>query len=309
MVEYGNLSVVRKEIRKRYPKLDVAKGKDYYYWHSEDNQLALYLAGLESTGIYVYRAEDQSIEQWLKEAEEVMKEFQKSQNEAIRIPIFERFLTFKPKNYKLKIKKYKGYEPEEEEPDYNYGAVKKEFEIRDQEIQDLFFSEEKTKDCLRKFYEIYRPIIKLIDEKFLSERRQRIANDDDADLSYELASGKVDTEITKGYENAKEEIEKLKESFLGESKEKISKEIFKLMESYIKEKLKYYSFRKTKELIWATISLSDIEPKKKQKKLSDQLERIASAFMEKMKAEKGFFDLRELIGEKMKAFAGDAKEE
>lgn len=64
-----SLAQVNKALHKKYPKIDLVRGNDYYYLHSNDKETALKLAGLRQTGIYVYSIKQMTIDQWIKEVE------------------------------------------------------------------------------------------------------------------------------------------------------------------------------------------------------------------------------------------------
>lgn len=72
--EYGNLKKVNNQIQSRHPKLYVVQGRGYLYWHSDDSDLSLKLAGLYSTSIPIAKPSHQSIGTWLKEADEIMEQ-------------------------------------------------------------------------------------------------------------------------------------------------------------------------------------------------------------------------------------------
>jgi len=76
--EYGNLIKVNKHIQSAHPKLYVVQGAGYLYWHSDDDDLALKLAGLYSASIPIAKASHQSIGTWLKEADEIMEQVNNS---------------------------------------------------------------------------------------------------------------------------------------------------------------------------------------------------------------------------------------
>ncbi len=73
-----SLAEVNAHIKTKYPDLDVEKHHDTkgsYYWYSEEDKLALYLAGLYSTTIDVANTKHQSLDTWMKDADEIMKDF------------------------------------------------------------------------------------------------------------------------------------------------------------------------------------------------------------------------------------------
>lgn len=67
------LARVNKKIQEKYPKLLLVRGEDYFYFSSDDDALADALLARESSAVYVYRLNHQSLEQWLADADWVMK--------------------------------------------------------------------------------------------------------------------------------------------------------------------------------------------------------------------------------------------
>jgi hypothetical protein len=71
----NTLAQVRSMIKKKYPKLDLARGQGqgYYYFFSDDDELGLKLVSLDTTSVYVYSVKQLTFADWMKEADEVMK--------------------------------------------------------------------------------------------------------------------------------------------------------------------------------------------------------------------------------------------
>lgn len=74
-----SLEEVNAHIQTKYPELEVAKHHDTagsYYWYSDNEDVLTYLSGLYSTTVEgVARTEQQSLEKWMKEADDIMKDF------------------------------------------------------------------------------------------------------------------------------------------------------------------------------------------------------------------------------------------
>jgi hypothetical protein len=68
------LKAVNRMLAKEYPGLLLEKhqGQDSYYWCSDDKDLSLYLAGLPSTTVDVYRTFLMSLDWWREQAKEIM---------------------------------------------------------------------------------------------------------------------------------------------------------------------------------------------------------------------------------------------
>lgn len=68
------LKRVNKEIQKKYPHLVLERGGDYFYFTSDDQALSEALVKAKTTAVYVYRLNHQTLEQWLADADAMMKE-------------------------------------------------------------------------------------------------------------------------------------------------------------------------------------------------------------------------------------------
>jgi len=62
------LKKLNKEIKAVSPYLSLAKGDGYYYFYSDDKELGLFLSGLPTTGVYVYKLNQLTLDEWVKEA-------------------------------------------------------------------------------------------------------------------------------------------------------------------------------------------------------------------------------------------------
>lgn len=69
------LAQLRRIIQKRYPHLTLLRSPSgYYYWTSDtDEKLALDITSLYSSSVYVYSFSQLTLEQWMQEADTVMK--------------------------------------------------------------------------------------------------------------------------------------------------------------------------------------------------------------------------------------------
>ncbi len=66
---------LNKEIRKVHPKLRMTQSNGYCYFYSNDENLSLYLCRLQSTSVWTCYWSDLTLERWVEEANEVMKDF------------------------------------------------------------------------------------------------------------------------------------------------------------------------------------------------------------------------------------------
>lgn len=67
------LKTVNKKIQQKYPHLILESGMGYFYFTSENESLNNALLRLPSTAVEVYRLNHQSIDQWLSDADQIMK--------------------------------------------------------------------------------------------------------------------------------------------------------------------------------------------------------------------------------------------
>lgn len=76
--EPKSLNQIRREIKKQVdPRLELAANKlggSYYYFYSNDPELASKLVRLESTTILIYSWKYQSLEQWIQDARDIIEE-------------------------------------------------------------------------------------------------------------------------------------------------------------------------------------------------------------------------------------------
>jgi len=66
------LAKVNAEIQAKYPGIELVRGKGYFYIDSKDEALALKIAGLYTSSIYVNSLNQASLEQWMKYVEFVL---------------------------------------------------------------------------------------------------------------------------------------------------------------------------------------------------------------------------------------------
>lgn len=69
-----SLAQVNKELHKKHPKIDIVKGKGYYYIASDDEEMGLKLAGLYTTSIPVFSITQQTVDQWLADVDLLLKD-------------------------------------------------------------------------------------------------------------------------------------------------------------------------------------------------------------------------------------------
>jgi len=70
-----SLAQLRRTIQKRYPHLNLVRSPSgYYYWVSgTDNELACNLNRLNTTSVMVFSFSQLTLEQWMQEADLIMK--------------------------------------------------------------------------------------------------------------------------------------------------------------------------------------------------------------------------------------------
>jgi len=68
------LKQVNNRIQKKYPTIELIKGEGYFYIISEDDETAEKLASLYSTGIYTFALSHDSLEGWVNEVSELVKD-------------------------------------------------------------------------------------------------------------------------------------------------------------------------------------------------------------------------------------------
>lgn len=64
---------VNKAIQQKFPNVILVRGTGYYYISSDDEETALKIAGFYATSIPVAYLHQQTIAQWVKDVEELMK--------------------------------------------------------------------------------------------------------------------------------------------------------------------------------------------------------------------------------------------
>lgn len=69
-----NIIQVRKHIQKKYPDLNLIRGKGYFYFVSDTNEKLSYdlNSKLDTTSVLVCNIYDLTLDQWLLEADEIM---------------------------------------------------------------------------------------------------------------------------------------------------------------------------------------------------------------------------------------------
>ncbi len=80
-----SLIQVNKAIQAKYPLIKLVKGKGYYYVHSEDDNISLQLAALFSTSIPVANIKHQSVDNWIKDVESVLSDWERFHYD--RVPV------------------------------------------------------------------------------------------------------------------------------------------------------------------------------------------------------------------------------
>ncbi len=68
-----SLKTLNLAIQKEIPNVFLVKGNGYFYIASNDQDLALKIAGLNQSGIYVSRLNELSIDRWIKEIYQLFK--------------------------------------------------------------------------------------------------------------------------------------------------------------------------------------------------------------------------------------------
>ena len=70
-----NIKQVNRHIQKQIGDVQLVKDKGYFYLTSEDEGIALYLASLYSTSIFVPHLKFQSVEEWVADVEDIMSDY------------------------------------------------------------------------------------------------------------------------------------------------------------------------------------------------------------------------------------------
>jgi hypothetical protein len=69
-----NLAEVNKAIQAKFPKVELVRGRGYYYIASEDDEMGLKIAGLYTTSIPVAFLHQQTIQGWVNSVEYLFKD-------------------------------------------------------------------------------------------------------------------------------------------------------------------------------------------------------------------------------------------
>jgi hypothetical protein len=70
-----SIKQINNRIQKQIGDVQLVKGKGYFYLTSEDEGIALYLASLYSTSIFVPHLKFQSVEEWVADVENIMSDY------------------------------------------------------------------------------------------------------------------------------------------------------------------------------------------------------------------------------------------
>ena len=68
------LKQVNKSIKEQVGDVFLIKGKGYFYVSSDNDELALHLASLPSTSIYVCHINQQSVQDWVDDVKDIVGE-------------------------------------------------------------------------------------------------------------------------------------------------------------------------------------------------------------------------------------------
>lgn len=74
---YNSISKVNAVIRRKFPKIFLARGEGYYYLASDDEEMGLKIAGLYQSGIYVFKAGHLTVQQWINAVQDLVDQFEK----------------------------------------------------------------------------------------------------------------------------------------------------------------------------------------------------------------------------------------
>jgi hypothetical protein len=69
-----SLKQVNTAIKKAGLDIILCKGEGYFYITSDDTDIGLYLSSLECTSIYVCHLNHQSVEDWVHDVKEILKQ-------------------------------------------------------------------------------------------------------------------------------------------------------------------------------------------------------------------------------------------
>jgi len=67
------LKTVNKKIQEKYPHLILENGLGYFYFTSDNETLSSVLLKLPSTSVECFRLNHQTIDQWISDADQIMK--------------------------------------------------------------------------------------------------------------------------------------------------------------------------------------------------------------------------------------------
>lgn len=77
-MEARTLNQVNKAIQSTIGNFSLLKGNGYFYVSSKDEKISLKLSSLYSTSIFVCYLNQQSLEDWLKDVQEIVSKIEKN---------------------------------------------------------------------------------------------------------------------------------------------------------------------------------------------------------------------------------------
>jgi hypothetical protein len=80
MIPARSLKQVNTAIKKAGLDAILCKSEGCFFVSSDNDEIGLYLSSLESTSIYVYQLNHQSVQDWVKDVSEIMKDPYTNQN-------------------------------------------------------------------------------------------------------------------------------------------------------------------------------------------------------------------------------------
>lgn len=72
MTKARTLSQINKAIQKQFKNVTLFKGEGYFYVWSDEEEMGLKLAGLDTTSIYVRYLNQQSLEEWVQDVKNIV---------------------------------------------------------------------------------------------------------------------------------------------------------------------------------------------------------------------------------------------
>lgn len=69
-----SIAVVNREIQSKYPGIELVRGEGYFYLYGTTPETSTMLAGFGSTGIYIHKLNQCTLQQWMDHVDMIMKQ-------------------------------------------------------------------------------------------------------------------------------------------------------------------------------------------------------------------------------------------